>query len=150
MSVFTRMLEDKAANQLPDYYLAIKRRHAQAIENSPELKVMFSMFGSESLSILRTTADFSVKRTKRHEVLTLHPYANDFHGAEQVLPLVTPPLAPSMGSAIKPLKVCWGCPANPWRSATSTTRLIRFLLLGWPGAMCLRYCSGGGHSMTLN
>jgi hypothetical protein len=88
VSVFTRMFEAKAANQLPEYYLAIKRRHARAIENSPELKVLFSMFGSDSLSTLRTTADFSLKRTMRHEVLAIHPYAHDYYVSEQLLPYI--------------------------------------------------------------
>jgi hypothetical protein len=49
VSVFARMFEAKAANQLPDYYLAIKRRHALAIASDPELNVLFSMFGSAAL-----------------------------------------------------------------------------------------------------
>ena len=36
VSVLARMFETKAANQLPEYYLSIKRRHAQAIANDPE------------------------------------------------------------------------------------------------------------------
>ena len=73
------MFEAKAANQLPDYYLAIKRRHARAIANDPELKLMFSMFGNESIATLRRVADFSVSRTKHHEVLPIHPYPGDGH-----------------------------------------------------------------------
>ena len=69
VSVLARMFEAKTANQIPEYYLAIKRRHAQAIANDPELNAMFSMFGSESLATLRAVGDFSVTRTKRHEVL---------------------------------------------------------------------------------
>jgi hypothetical protein len=80
------MFEAKAANQLPEYYLAIKRRHAQAIANDPELNAMFSMFGSESLATLRSVGDFSVTRTKRHEVLAIHPYASDDHVTDEVLP----------------------------------------------------------------
>jgi hypothetical protein len=86
VSVFARMFEAKTANQLPEYYLAIKRRHAQAIANDPELNAMFSMFGSESLATLSSLADFSVKRTTRHEVLAIHPYASDGHVTDEVLP----------------------------------------------------------------
>lgn len=86
VTVLARMFEAKAANQLPDYYLAIKRRHAQAIANDPELNALFSMFGAESLSILRSLADFSVKRTTRHEVLAIHPYASGDHVTDEVLP----------------------------------------------------------------
>jgi clan AA aspartic protease (TIGR02281 family) len=88
VSVIARMFEAKAANQLPDYLLAIKRRHARAIEADPELKSLFSMFGNESLSILRATEDFSVTRNKRREVLPIHPYASDAFIAEEVLPFI--------------------------------------------------------------
>lgn len=86
VSVFARMFEAKTANQIPEYYLAIKRRHAQAIANDPELNAMFSMFGSESLTTLRAVGDFSVTRTKRLEVLAIHPYASGGHVADEVLP----------------------------------------------------------------
>ena len=86
VSVFSRMFEAKTANLIPEYYLAIKRRHAQAIANDPELNAMFSMFGSESLATLRSVGDFSVTRTKRHEVLAIHPYASDDHVTDEVLP----------------------------------------------------------------
>jgi hypothetical protein len=86
VSVFSRMFEAKTANLIPEYYLAIKRRHAQAIANDPELNAMFSMFGSESLATLRRLGDFSVTRTKRHEVLAIHPYASDSHVTDEVLP----------------------------------------------------------------
>jgi hypothetical protein len=86
VSVFSRMFEAKTANLIPDYYLAIKHRHAQAIANDPELNAMFSMFGSESLATLRALGDFSVTRTKRREVLAIHPYASDSHVTDEVLP----------------------------------------------------------------
>ncbi|MHC8336204.1 retropepsin-like aspartic protease [Pseudomonas sp. LB3P25] len=86
VSVLARMFEAKTANQIPEYYLAIKHRHAQAIANAPELNALFSMFGNESLSILRSLADFSVKRTTRHEVLAIHPYASGDHVTDEVLP----------------------------------------------------------------
>ncbi|KPG91487.1 hypothetical protein AEQ67_30490 [Pseudomonas sp. RIT-PI-q] len=88
VSVLARMFETKAANQLPEYYLMIKRRHAQAIAKDPELKAMFSMFGSESIATLRAVADFSVTRTRRHEVLPIHPYASDNHVIDEVLPYI--------------------------------------------------------------
>jgi len=86
VSVFSRMFETKAANQIPEYYLAIKRRHAHAIANDPELNAMFSMFGSESLATLRAVGDFSVTRAKWHEVLAIHPYASDGLVTDEVLP----------------------------------------------------------------
>jgi hypothetical protein len=46
------------------------------------------MFGSESLAILTGAGNFSVKGSARHEVLQLHPYANDFYIAEQSLPFI--------------------------------------------------------------
>jgi hypothetical protein len=88
VSVLARMFETKAANQLPEYYLSIKRRHAQAIANDPELKAMFSMFGSESIATLRAVADFSVTRTQRRELLPIHPYASDSHVTDEVLPYI--------------------------------------------------------------
>jgi clan AA aspartic protease (TIGR02281 family) len=88
VSVIARMFEAKAANQLPDYFLAIKRRHARAIEADPELKRLFSMFGNESLSVLRATGDFSVTRSRRREVLPIHPYASDGFTADEVLPFI--------------------------------------------------------------
>jgi hypothetical protein len=88
VSVIARMFEAKTANQLPDYYLAIKRKHARAIEADPELKVLFSMFGDQSLSTLRVTGDFTVKRTSKRESLRLHPYASDFFIAKEVLPFI--------------------------------------------------------------
>lgn len=88
VSVIARMFELKAANQLPDYYQAIKRRHALAIEADPELKVLFSMFGDQSLAALRATGDFSVKRTSQREVLKLHPYASEGFIADEVLPFI--------------------------------------------------------------
>ena len=42
VTVFARMLEAKVANQLPEYYLAIKARHAQAIAANAYLKPLFS------------------------------------------------------------------------------------------------------------
>ncbi len=88
VSVVARMFEVKAANQLPDYYRAIKRKHARAIEADPELKVLFSMFGAQSLSTLKTTGDFTVKRASRREVLRIHPYSSDYFIAEEVLPFI--------------------------------------------------------------
>ncbi|PMZ74622.1 hypothetical protein C1X65_16230 [Pseudomonas sp. FW305-70] len=88
VTVLARMLEAKVANQLPEYYLAIKGRHARAIEASAELKPLFSMFGDKSLAILATTGNFSVSDSVRHEVLPLHPYANDFYIAQEVLPFI--------------------------------------------------------------
>jgi hypothetical protein len=88
VSVIARMFETKAANQLPDYVLATQRKHAQAIEADPELKVLFSMFGNQSLSTLRATGDFSVRRTQRRERLVIHPYTSDVVIADQVLPFI--------------------------------------------------------------
>lgn len=88
VSVIARMFELKAANQLPEYYLAIKHKHARAIEADPELKVLFSMFGEHSLATLRATGDFKVRRTSQREVLRLHPYASDYFVADQVLPFI--------------------------------------------------------------
>jgi predicted aspartyl protease len=88
VSVLARIFESKAANQLPDYYLAIKRKHAQAIEADQELKALFSMFGNQSLATLRATGDFTVKRTSRREVLRIHPYSSDFSIAQEVLPFI--------------------------------------------------------------
>ncbi|MGE8189598.1 retropepsin-like aspartic protease [Pseudomonas sp. NPDC086278] len=88
VSVLARMFESKAANQLPDYYLAIKQRHAQAIANDPELSAMFSMFGDQSLATLRAVGDFSVSRSKRHEVLAVHAYASEGYVTDEVLPYV--------------------------------------------------------------
>lgn len=88
VTVIARMFELKAANQLPDYYEAINRRHARAIKADPELNVLFSMFGEQSLATLRTTGDFRVKRTAQREVLKLHPYANDHFIAQEVLPFI--------------------------------------------------------------
>ncbi|WP_207284840.1 retropepsin-like aspartic protease [Pseudomonas sp. FW300-N2A2] len=86
VTVLARMFETKAANQLPDYYLAIKRRHAQAIANDPELQQLFSMFGRESIATLRQVADFSLTRSPRREVLPIHPSPNDGHETNEVLP----------------------------------------------------------------
>ncbi|CAI8782681.1 aspartyl protease family protein [Pseudomonas sp. IT-P258] len=88
VTVFARLLEAKAANQLPEYYLAIKARHARAIAASADLKPLFSTFGSKSLAMLAATGDFTVKGSMRHEVLPLYPYAGDFYIAEQVLPFI--------------------------------------------------------------
>ncbi|WP_256577371.1 retropepsin-like aspartic protease [Pseudomonas sp. R37(2017)] len=88
VTVIARMFELKAANQLPDYYLAIQRRHAGVIQADPELKLLFSMFGDQSLAILRTTGNFTVKRTSQREVLKIHPYARDHFIAQQVLPFI--------------------------------------------------------------
>ncbi|WP_371135543.1 retropepsin-like aspartic protease [Pseudomonas sp. PD9R] len=88
VSVLARMFEAKAANQLPDYYLAIKRKHAQAIASDPELNALFSMFGNESIATLRAVGDFSMTRTKRHEMLPIHPYSNDSHVTDEVLPYI--------------------------------------------------------------
>lgn len=86
VTVYARMFEAKAANQLPDYYLAIKRRHAQAIASDPELKALFSMFGNESIATLRQVVDFSLTRSQLREVLPIHPYPTDGHVATDVLP----------------------------------------------------------------
>jgi len=88
VSVVARMFELKAANQLPDYYLAIKHKHARAIEADPELKLLFSMFGDQSLATLRATGDFTVKTSSRREVLKLHPYSSDAFVADEVLPFI--------------------------------------------------------------
>lgn len=88
VTVLARMLEAKAANQIPEYYLAIKGKHAGAIAADADLNALFSMFGSESLAILATTGNFSVKGLARQAVLQLHPYANDFYIAEQALPFI--------------------------------------------------------------
>ena len=88
VSVIARMFEAKAANQLPDYMLATNRKHARAIEADPELKALFSMFGIQSLSTLRVTGDFSVRRTQRRERLVIHPYSSDAFIADQVLPFI--------------------------------------------------------------
>ncbi|EJM41787.1 hypothetical protein PMI26_03488 [Pseudomonas sp. GM33] len=88
VTVLARMLEAKVANQLPEYYLAIKGRHARAIEASADLKPLFSMFGDKSLAILATTGNFSVSGSVRHQVLPLHPYANDFYITQEVLPFI--------------------------------------------------------------
>jgi len=88
VTVFARMLEAKAANQLPEYYLAIKDKHARAIAADADLKPLFSTFGSKSLAILAATGDFSVNGLARHEVLPLHPYADNFYVAEEVLPFI--------------------------------------------------------------
>ncbi|WP_257230242.1 retropepsin-like aspartic protease [Pseudomonas sp. SbOxS1] len=88
ISVIARIFEAKAAKELPDYYLAIKRKHAQAIEADQELKALFSMFGNQSLATLRATGDFTVKRTSRRQVLRTHPYSSDHFIAEEVLPFI--------------------------------------------------------------
>ena len=88
VTVFARMLEAKAANQIPEYYLAIKDKHARAIAADADLKPLFSTFGSKSLAILAATGDFSVNGLARHEVLPLHPYADNFYVAEEVLPFI--------------------------------------------------------------
>ncbi|HWT69833.1 MAG TPA: retropepsin-like aspartic protease [Pseudomonas sp.] len=88
VTVIARMFELKAANQLPDYYQAIQRRHARAIKADPELEILFSMFGAQSLATLRTTGDFTVRRAARREVLKIHPYASDHFIAQQVLPFI--------------------------------------------------------------
>ncbi|WP_376739161.1 retropepsin-like aspartic protease family protein [Pseudomonas fluorescens] len=88
VTVLARVFETKAANQIPEYYLAIKGKHARAIAADADLNALFSMFGSESLAILARTGNFSVKVSARHEVLQLHPYANDFYIAEQALPFI--------------------------------------------------------------
>lgn len=88
VSVIARMFEAKAANQLPEYFLAIKRKHARVIEASQELNALFSMFGNQSLSILRATGDFSVKGSGQREVLKIHPYASDSFIASEVLPFI--------------------------------------------------------------
>jgi hypothetical protein len=88
VTVFARMLEAKAANQLPEYYLAIKGKHARAIAANVHLKPLFSTFGSKSLAVLAATGDFTVNGSARHEVLPLHPYADDVYIAEQVLPFI--------------------------------------------------------------
>jgi clan AA aspartic protease (TIGR02281 family) len=88
VSVVARMFELKAANQLPDYFVATQRKHARAIEANAELKMLFSMFGNESLSTLRTTGDFSVRRTRQREVLTIHPYSSEHFVSDEVLPFI--------------------------------------------------------------
>lgn len=88
VSVLARMFEAKAANQLPDYYLSIKRKHARAIEADPELKVLFSMFGAQSLSTLRAIGDFAVKRTSHRQMLKIYPFASDHFISQEVLPFI--------------------------------------------------------------
>ncbi|WP_372237740.1 retropepsin-like aspartic protease [Pseudomonas sp. WPR_5_2] len=88
VTVIARMFELKAANQLADYYLAIKRKHAPAIEADQELNMLFSMFGEQSLSTLGTTGDFTVKKTSQREVLRIHPYASDYFIAGEQLPFI--------------------------------------------------------------
>jgi hypothetical protein len=88
VSVVARMFELKAANQLPDYFVAIKDKHARAIDANAELKVLFSMFGNESLSTLRATDDFSVRRARQREVLTLHPYSSEHFVSDEILPFI--------------------------------------------------------------
>jgi hypothetical protein len=88
VSVYARMFEAKVANQLPDYYLAIKHRHARAIANDPELNVLFSMFGPRSIAALRAVGDFSVTRSRRHEVVTLYPRPSEGYVTDEVLPYI--------------------------------------------------------------
>lgn len=88
VSVFARMFEAKAANQLPDYYLAIKRRHARAIASDSELNILFSMFGRQSLATLRAVGDFSVTRSRRHEVLPIYPRPGEGYVTDEVLPYI--------------------------------------------------------------
>ena len=88
VTVYARMFEAKAANQLPEYYLAIKRRHAQAIAKDPELNLLFSMFGRQSIATLRTIGDFSVTRTRRHEVLKIYPSSSERDVTDEVLPYI--------------------------------------------------------------
>ena len=88
VSVFARMLEAKAANQIPEYYLAIKGKHARAIEASADLKPLFSTFGHQSLAILAAAGDFSMKGSNQHEVLRIYPQANDAYVADEVLPFI--------------------------------------------------------------
>jgi hypothetical protein len=88
VSVFARMFEEKAANQIPDYYLAVRRKHVRAIASSPELSLLFSMFDQQSVAILMAAEDFSVSRTRRREVLAIHPYASDSHPVDEVLPFI--------------------------------------------------------------
>ncbi|NUT75113.1 retroviral-like aspartic protease family protein [Pseudomonas sp. C1C7] len=88
VTVIARMFELKAANQLPDFYLAVQRRHARAIKADPELNILFSMFGEQSLATLRKTGDFTTKRASQREVLKIHPYANDRFVAQEVLPFI--------------------------------------------------------------
>ncbi|MGY2261223.1 retropepsin-like aspartic protease [Pseudomonas sp. SDO55104_S430] len=88
VTVIARMFELKAANQLPDFYLAVQRRHARAIKADPELNILFSMFGEQSLATLRATGDFTIKRASKREVLKIHPYANDRFVAQEVLPFI--------------------------------------------------------------
>ncbi len=88
VTVFARMFEAKAANQLPDYYLTIKRRHAQAIASDPELNVLFSMFGRLSIATLRAVGDFSVTSSRRQEVLTIYPHPSEGYVTDEVLPYI--------------------------------------------------------------
>ncbi|MGY2189598.1 hypothetical protein D3C81_600420 [compost metagenome] len=88
VSVVARMFELKAANQLPDYFVATRRKHARAIEANAELNKLFSMFGNESLSTLRATGDFSVRRSRQREVLTIHPYSSEHFVSDEVLPFI--------------------------------------------------------------
>jgi hypothetical protein len=124
VSVFARMFEAKTANQIAEYYLAIKHRHAQAIANAPELNAMFSMFGSESLATLRAVADFSVTRTKRREVLPIHPYASDGNVTDEVLPYLDIKAANGVSSRFI---VDTGAPQT--RVNTETAKLMGIRLL---------------------
>lgn len=124
VTVFARMFETKAANQLPEYYLSVKRRHAQAIANDPELKAMFSMFGSESIATLRAVADFSVTRTQRRELLPIYPYASDSHVTDEVLPYIDVKAANGFSSRFI---VDTGAPQT--RVNTETAKLMGIRLL---------------------
>ncbi|MGE8068988.1 retropepsin-like aspartic protease [Pseudomonas sp. NPDC089569] len=88
VSVVARMFEAKAANQLPDYYLSTRRKHAGAITANQELNQLFSMFGEQSLAVLRATGDFTVKRSRQRQMLSIHRYASDAFVAREVLPFI--------------------------------------------------------------
>ncbi|MVV51054.1 hypothetical protein EJA72_22835 [Pseudomonas sp. PB120] len=88
VSVLARLFESKAANLLPEFYLATKRRHARAIEQDPELKALFSMFGDQSLEALRAVGNFSLTRAKQREVLPIHPFPSDHYVTDEVLPYI--------------------------------------------------------------
>ncbi|KAB0498018.1 hypothetical protein EIY72_04985 [Pseudomonas vancouverensis] len=124
VTVFARMLEAKAANQLPEYYLAIQRRHGRAIEADADLKPLFSMFGDQSLAILAATGEFSVRGPRQPEVLPIHPYAKDAYFAEEVLPFVDVDAA---NGATTRFVLDTGAPQTRVNAATAKLMGIRLL-----------------------
>ncbi|MGE8153610.1 retropepsin-like aspartic protease [Pseudomonas vancouverensis] len=124
VTVFARMLEAKAANQLPEYYLAIQRRHGRAIETDADLKPLFSMFGDQSLTILAATGEFSISGRKQPEVLPIHPYAKDAYITEEVLPFVDVDAA---NGATARFVLDTGAPQTRVNTATAKLMGIRLL-----------------------